>query len=107
MRGGGASEKVTVGEDGMKVGELARRTGLSIRALHHYDEIGLLRPRRRTPAGHRLYGLEEVRRLQQIASLKALGLSLDEIRGCLDKPEHALERVLALQVERMRSEIGR
>jgi DNA-binding transcriptional MerR regulator len=91
----------------MKVGELARRTGLSVRALHHYDQIGLLRPRLRTRAGHRVYGLEEVRRLQQIASLRALGLSLDEIRGCLDRPEYSLGRVLALHVERIRSEMGR
>ena len=91
----------------MKVGELASRTGLSVRALHHYDEIGLLRPRQRTRAGHRVYGLAEIRRLQQIASLRALGLSLEEIRGCLDRPEYALERVLALQIERIRSEMER
>lgn len=47
----------------MKVGALARRTGLTVRTLHHYDEIGLLRPTQRTTAGHRLYGDEEVRRL--------------------------------------------
>jgi hypothetical protein len=54
-----------------------------------------------------MYGLEEIRRLQQIASLRALGLSLEEIRGCLDRPEYALERVLALQIERIRSEMQR
>ena len=91
----------------MKVGELASRTGLSVRTLHHYDEIGLLRPRRRTPSRHRLYGMEEVRRLQQIASLRHLGLTLGEIRGCLDKPAFALERVLELQIGRIREEIGR
>ena len=91
----------------MKVGELAARTGLSVRALHHYDEIGLLRPRRRTRAGHRIYGLEEIRRLQQIASLRVLGLSLEEIRGCLERPEYALERVLALHIERIRDDMER
>lgn len=91
----------------MKVGELAHRTGLTVRTLHHYDEIGLLSPRRRTAAGHRLYGVAEVRRLQKIASLKHLGLSLDDIRGCLDRPEYSLERTLELHIERIEEEIGR
>lgn len=56
--------------EAMKVGELARRTGLSVRTLHHYDDIGLLTPAGRTPSGHRIYGMAEVRRLQQIASLR-------------------------------------
>ncbi len=91
----------------MKVGELAERTGLTVRTLHHYDEIGLLRPARRTPAGHRLYGTAEVRRLQQIASLKHLGLSLDDVRGCLDRSEYTLERTLDLHVGRLEDEIAR
>ncbi len=91
----------------MKVGELASRTGLSVRTLHHYDEIGLLRPSRRTPSGHRVYGLAEIRRLQQIASLRHLGLSLREVRECLERPEYSLARVLGLQIERIREEIAR
>ncbi|MCG6956984.1 MAG: MerR family transcriptional regulator [Gemmatimonadetes bacterium] len=91
----------------LKVGELARRTGLTVRTLHHYDDIGLLSPSRRTPAGHRLYALTEVRRLQQIASLRQLGLSLEDIRGCLDRPEYTLEQVLDLQIRRLRDEITR
>lgn len=91
----------------MKVGRLAERTGLTVRTLHHYDEIGLLSPNRRTPSGHRLYGDAEVRRLQQIASLKHLGLTLDEIRDCLDRPEYSLEHTLELQIERIEREIDR
>lgn len=91
----------------MKVGELARRTGLTVRTLHHYDEIGLLRPCARTSAGHRLYGREEVERLQQIVSLKYLGLTLEEILGCLTRPEHSLERALDLQIDRIEEQIGR
>jgi DNA-binding transcriptional MerR regulator len=91
----------------MKVGQLAKRTGLTVRALHHYDEIGLLSPGQRTAAGHRLYGEVEVRRLQQIASLRHLGLPLDEIRDCLERPEYSLERVLELQIERLQEQIGR
>lgn len=91
----------------MRVGELARKTGLSVRALHHYDEIGLLSPSRRTPAGHRLYGKGEVERLQRIVSLRQLGLSLDEIRDCLRRPDYSLDRVLELQIERIDEEMGR
>jgi len=94
-------------QEAMKVGELADRTGLSVRTLHHYDEIGLLAPEGRTRAGHRIYGLDQVRRLQQIASLRHLGLSLEEIRECLERPEYSLDRVLTLQVERLRDEIAR
>ena len=49
-----------------KVGELARRTGLSVRTLRYYDEIGLLAPSRRSEGGHRLYTAEDVVRLQRI-----------------------------------------
>ncbi len=91
----------------LKVGELAERTGLSVRTLHHYDDIGLLAPEGRTPSGHRVYGMPQVRRLQQIASLRHLGLSLDDIRECLERPEYSLDRVLSLQVERLRQDIDR
>lgn len=67
-------------QDPLKVGELAERTGLSVRTLHHYDEIGLLSPVGRTGSGHRLYGGEELTRLAQIVSLRQLGLSLDAIK---------------------------
>lgn len=93
--------------DHMKVGELADRTGLSVRTLHHYDEIGLLAPATRTASGHRIYGMDEVRRLQQIASLRHLGLSLDEIRACLEQPGFSLDRILKMQIERMRAEFDR
>lgn len=85
----------------MKVGELARRTGLTVRTLHHYDRIGLLRPSARTRTGHRLYGLDEVRRLQQITSLRQLGLSLDGIRAALADPGFTLERALDMQIRRL------
>ena len=64
-----------------RVGELARRTGLSVRTLHYYDEIGLLLPSRRTDGGHRLYTAGDVLRLQRIRSLQHLGFTLREIRG--------------------------
>lgn len=94
-------------EQTLRVGALAERTGVTVRTLHHYDDIGLLSPSRRTAAGHRLYGDEEVRRLQQIASLRHLGLSLDEIREALAAPDMTLERVLELQIERIDEQIVR
>jgi MerR family transcriptional regulator, thiopeptide resistance regulator len=65
------------------VGELARATGVSVRALHHYDEIGLLTPSERTAAGHRRYGDDDLRRLYRIVALRGLGLGLAEIGGVL------------------------
>ena len=64
-----------------KVGELAARTGLSVRTLHYYDEVGLLPPSCRTDGGHRLYTAGDVVRLQQIRSLRALGFTLRGLDG--------------------------
>lgn len=89
----------------MKVGEVARRTGLSVRTLHYYDEIGLLQPSTYTESQHRLYGPAELERLQQIKSLRQLGFSLDEIRGCLDRPEFSLRAVVGLHAARLREQI--
>jgi DNA-binding transcriptional MerR regulator len=92
----------------MTVGELAKRTGVSVRALHHYEAIGLLAPVRRTEAGYRLYGDEEIIRLQQIRSLRQLGFALDEIRECLDRrafsPLLVVERHLARGAEQIAAE---
>lgn len=87
------------------MGELAERTGLSVRALHHYEEIELLVPSERTGAGHRLYAEEDVMRLQQIASLRSLGFSLGEIRACLDTPRFAPARVIGLHIARLKERI--
>jgi DNA-binding transcriptional MerR regulator len=82
-----------------KIGELAAQTGLSIRALHHYDEIGLLVPSQRTTSGHRLYDRADIVRLQQIQSLRLMGLSLNEVRRLLDdeamSPRHLIDLHLA------------
>ena len=91
---------------GMKVGPLAKKTGLTVRTLHYYEEIGLLAPAQRTEAGHRLYGVEEVARLQQVISLRQLGFSLEDIRDCLDQPAFSLDRVIALQLARLRDQIA-
>lgn len=90
----------------LKVGTLAKKTGLSVRTLHYYEEIGLLVPRQRTEAGHRLYGKEEAMRLQQILSLRQLGLPLEEIRTCLDEPEYALTQTIELHLKRLEEQIA-
>jgi MerR family transcriptional regulator, thiopeptide resistance regulator len=89
-----------------KIGDLAKRTGVSIRTLHHYDEIGLLSPSDRTESGHRLYGYEEVVRLQQILSLRQMGFSLEQIREMLDRPDFDVRRVIELHVARLREQIA-
>ncbi len=91
--------------DGWKVGELAGATGLTVRTLHHYDAIGLLRPSRRTPSGHRLYGDGDVARLQQVTSLRELGFPLEEIRALLDRRGISPREVVGLHLERLREQI--
>ncbi len=82
-----------------KIGELARRTGLTVRTLHHYDEIRLLSPEERSDGGHRVYGEADVRRLYRIVSLRSLGFPLDAIAAALDHedfdPRAAVEDHLA------------
>jgi MerR family transcriptional regulator, thiopeptide resistance regulator len=66
-----------------KIGELAKETGLTVRTLHHYDQLGLLQPSGRTEAGHRLYDERDVGRLYRILALREVGLRLEEISDCL------------------------
>jgi DNA-binding transcriptional MerR regulator len=90
----------------LKVGELARRTGLTVRTLHHYDAIGLLRPSLYTEAGHRLYSAADVARLHRVLSLRQLGFALEEIRDCLDAPGFAPLDLLERQIERLREQMA-
>jgi DNA-binding transcriptional MerR regulator len=89
-----------------KVGELAKQTGLSVRTLHWYDEIGLLSPSQHTESGHRLYAAGDVARLQQIKSLRQLGFSLEEIRDCLGRAAFSPRRVIGLHITRLREQIA-
>lgn len=66
------------------VGEVARIAGVTVRTLHHYDEIGLLRPSGRTPAGYRSYDDADLSRLHRILGYRELGFGLDEIADLLD-----------------------
>jgi DNA-binding transcriptional MerR regulator len=77
--------------------EFAGRAGVTVRTLHHYDRMGLLKPSRYTEAGYRLYGERDFARLQQIVMLKFIGLSLKEIKELLDHRELDLQMTLRLQ----------
>ena len=77
------------------VSQLAKMAGVSVRTLHHYDQIGLLEPSARTEAGYRLYGEPELLRLQQILLFKELDMPLDEVRLILDDP--GFDQVAALE----------
>lgn len=84
-----------------RVRDVARLSGVSIRALHHYDEIGLLPPTARTAAGYRLYTDEDLLRLQQILVGRELGLALEEIRRFLDDPRFDHREALRAQRQQL------
>lgn len=88
----------------MKVGELAKTTKISVRTLHHYDEIGLLKPSNRTEAGHRIYTDSDISRLHRIISLKDVGFSLDDIFQFVGKSQESLREIVDRQLEKIESE---
>jgi MerR family transcriptional regulator, thiopeptide resistance regulator len=69
------------------VGQVADLAGVTIRTLHHYDEIGLLSPSRRSAAGYRIYEEPDLERLQQILFYRELGFALEEIAAIVDDPQ--------------------
>ena len=70
----------------LKVGELAKRSGLTVRALHHYDSIGLLSPSARSDAGYRLYNRDDIARLHTIQAMRHFGVALADIGTYLASP---------------------
>lgn len=89
-----------------RVGEVAALTRVSVRTLHHYDRIGLLRPAARSQGGYRLYGDDDLLRLQQILTLRYLGFPLKRIGGLLDRPDFDLVASLRLQQQALRERIA-
>ena len=77
--------------------EFAKRAGVTVRALHHYDRLGLLLPNGRTEAGYRLYCDRDLVRLEQILALKFIGFSLKEIQQLLKRGSRDLPAVLRRQ----------
>ncbi len=89
-----------------KVGELAEKTGLTVRTLHYYEEIGLLLPSYRTDAEHRLYTEGDIARLQQITSLKQMGMSLEQIKMMLEQPTFNPTMVIDMQLQRITDDMA-
>jgi MerR family transcriptional regulator, thiopeptide resistance regulator len=92
-----------------KIGDLARATGLTVRTLHHYHQLGLLSPASRTDGGHRCYTDADVRRLHQIVALRSLGISLGEIGLVLDGRDEVvdlLRRQLGVADERIHQAVA-
>ena len=80
-----------------RIQEFAALTGVSVRALHHYDRLGLLRARRGT-SGYRIYGADDVAVLEQIVALKFIGISLRDIKSLIRTERRELSGVLAAQL---------
>lgn len=82
----------------IQVGELARRAGMTVRTLHHYEQTGLLMPSARSAAGYRLYNLAAVQRLHMIKALAQAGLELATIKDYLDQDSLSLSDLLVQQI---------
>lgn len=92
------------------VSEVSRTAGVTVRTLHHYDEIGLLRPSGRSAVGYRQYDDQDLERLQEVLFYRELGFGLDEIAGLVDIPTFNRSQILMQQrklierqMERLRS----
>jgi DNA-binding transcriptional MerR regulator len=89
----------------LKIGELAARSGLTVRALHHYDSIGLLTPSARADSGYRLYNRDDVARLHQIQALRRFGMSLADIATFLASPDAPFADIVAQQIAALSRQI--
>ena len=89
----------------MTVAQMSKRTGISVRTLHHYDQIGLLKPTEVTDAGYRLYDDTALDKLYMILVYRELGLSLNEIGSILDAPDYDRNRVLEHQIQMMQERV--
>ena len=96
-----------MGMNTWSIGELAGRTGLTVRTLHHYDEIGLARPSQRTAAGHRRYTDEDVRRLHRVVALRGFGFALPEIAALLDDPGLDARELVQRQLDQVIDRLAR
>ncbi|MFD0150156.1 MerR family transcriptional regulator [Streptomyces sp. NPDC055721] len=93
--------------DGLTVGQVSARLGVTVRALHHWDEIGLARPSLRTAAGYRLYTADDLERLHRIVVYRETGLGLDRIRAVLDDSTADVPGALRAQRTQVAERIAR
>jgi MerR family transcriptional regulator, thiopeptide resistance regulator len=89
------------------IGDLAAATGLTVRALHHYDAINLVTPSMRTTAGHRRYTDGDVRRLHRVLALRGFGFTLAEIGSLLDRPDRDVRDLLQHQLDQTTDRIAK
>ncbi|MFJ9637496.1 MerR family transcriptional regulator [Streptomyces sp. NPDC101178] len=90
----------------MLIGEVARRSGVSARMLRHYESLGLVSPSGRTGSGYREYGAQDIRRIFHIESLRALGLSLREVKRALDDADFTPSSLVEDLIRRTRTRIA-
>jgi MerR family transcriptional regulator, thiopeptide resistance regulator len=88
-------------DDGVTVGAAAERAGVTVRTLHHWDEIGLASPSLRSPAGYRRYTEEDVHRLHRVVAYREAGLGLDAVREVLDDATAEIGATLRAQRARL------
>lgn len=82
-----------------RIKEFSKKTSVTVRTLHYYNEISLLKPSHRLASGHRLYSENDMLRLQQITTLKFMGFSLDQINQLMQHPNFNIKNVLKNQAE--------
>ena len=89
----------------MTVNEVSKLSGVSVRTLHHYDSIGLLKPASVTEAGYRLYGDAQLERLHLILAFREIGFPLKEIQAMLDAPDYDRNQILDRQIAFLQKKI--
>ncbi|HEX9854626.1 MAG TPA: MerR family transcriptional regulator [Acidimicrobiia bacterium] len=94
-------------ETTLTVGAISRLAGVTVRTLHHYDQIGLVSPSERTEAGYRLYGRRQVERLQEVLFFKELGFGLEEIRQIVEAPGYRRDQALVRQRQLLEARASR
>lgn len=94
-------------ESALTVGTVARLAGVTVRTLHHYDEIGLVTPSDHTDAGYRLYSWQDIKRLQEVLFFRELGMSLNEIRLIIEESGYRRDKALRRQRELLLSQSSR
>lgn len=103
-------------ENGLRIGDFAKLTGVTVKTVLHYHKVGLLAEVSRTANGYRLYGAAELNRMRSIKHLKSLGLSLEQIKDVLGEPEDnksfqavllALREELLAQIDTLQSRVTR
>lgn len=90
----------------IKIGDLANMTGVTVRTLHYYDEIGLLKPVQITEKGHRLYNMHSITELYRIIAMKDMGFNLDETKDMIKSKDINVLNLVEIQISNVQEEIA-